>query len=97
MSFSEDKEEKESLMGVEPQSEQEYSFEEAFSQLEAIVEQLEAGDVPLEKAVALFQEGIKLSSLCHAKLKKAEQQVNILLDEDGKHVFKAFKVEEDTE
>ena len=58
MSFSEDKEEKESLMGVEPQSEQEYSFEEAFSQLEAIVEQLEAGDVPLEKAVALFQEGI---------------------------------------
>lgn len=78
-------------------AEEDYSFEEAFSQLEAIVEQLESGDVPLEKAVALFQKGIKLSSMCHAKLKKAEQEVNILLEKDGEHVFKAFKVEEDTE
>ena len=42
----------------------EISFEEAMAQLETIVEQLEDGDVPLEKAIDLFQQGMKLSQMC---------------------------------
>jgi exodeoxyribonuclease VII small subunit len=94
MSLANDKGEKEN---VREKAEEEFSFEEALKELEAIVEQLETGDVPLEKAVALFQKGIKLSSMCHSKLKKVEQEVNILLEEEEQHVFKAFHVEEDRE
>ena len=42
----------------------EISFEEAMARLETIVEQLEDGDVPLEKAIDLFQQGMKLSQMC---------------------------------
>lgn len=84
--------ERQGLLGEE---ESLYSFEEALKELESIVEQLEGQDVPLEKAVALFQKGIKLSSLCHAKLKKAEEQVQILLGKDEELELKPFHVEEE--
>lgn len=51
------------------------SFEESLERLEAIVEQLDGGDVPLDKALALFEEGTKLAALCRAQLEKAEVQV----------------------
>nr|WP_276517901.1 exodeoxyribonuclease VII small subunit [Caldalkalibacillus thermarum] len=72
------------------------TFEEAIGQLEKIVEQLESGDVPLEQAIQLFQKGMELSNICHDKLKKVEQQVNILLEEDGQLVEKAFHIEEES-
>ncbi|MGL4821228.1 MAG: exodeoxyribonuclease VII small subunit [Bacilli bacterium] len=59
------------------------SFEQALAELEAVVNKLERGDVPLEEAIATFQQGLKLSQLCHTKLTVAEQQLTQLLGEDG--------------
>ncbi|UUZ79556.1 exodeoxyribonuclease VII small subunit [Paenibacillus sp. P26] len=67
------------------------SFEEAMDQLERIVAQLESGDVPLEKAIELFQEGMKLSQLCGQKLEQVERKIEILLEQDGSMVKKPFQ------
>jgi exodeoxyribonuclease VII small subunit len=48
-------------------------------QLERIVQELEEGDLPLEKAIKKFEEGIKLSKLCSAKLDETEKKISILL------------------
>ncbi|MCZ8512830.1 exodeoxyribonuclease VII small subunit [Paenibacillus filicis] len=67
------------------------SFEEAMDQLERIVAQLEDGDVPLEKAIELFQEGMRLSQLCGQKLEQVERKIEILLEQDGNLVKKPFQ------
>lgn len=59
--------------GKTPGPEESPSFEEALDRLEALVEELEAGDVPLEKSVAAFAEGQRLISFCEKKLQAAEQ------------------------
>jgi exodeoxyribonuclease VII small subunit len=51
------------------------SFEEAVARLEAIVRDLEATDVPLEKALGLFEEGVRLSAVCGRKLDEAEKKI----------------------
>lgn len=48
------------------------SFEESLRRLETIVEQLEGGDVPLDEALQLYEEGIALSKACGEKLNQAE-------------------------
>jgi exodeoxyribonuclease VII small subunit len=48
-------------------------------QLERIVQELESGDLPLEKAIKKFEEGIKLSKLCSQKLDETEKKITILL------------------
>jgi exodeoxyribonuclease VII small subunit len=48
------------------------TFEESLRRLEKIVEQLERGDVPLDEALQLYEEGIALSKACGEKLNKAE-------------------------
>ena len=48
------------------------SFEEALAELEGIVRQLEAGDVELEKSIAIYERGATLKALCEARLKSAE-------------------------
>ena len=48
------------------------TFEEALQRLEAIVQRLEQGDVPLEQAMQLYEEGVALSRTCAARLKAAE-------------------------
>lgn len=58
-------------------------FEDALSRLEAIVRRLEAGDVALEASLADFEEGIRLSRLCTARLDEAERKVALLLAEGG--------------
>ncbi len=55
------------------------SFEEALKQLEAIVQKLEKGELALEESLALYEEGIHLSRLCHAKLEEAEGKIEMLL------------------
>ena len=50
----------------------EKSFEDAIHRLEEIVERLEQGDVPLEQAMQLYEEGLAVSRMCAEKLKKAE-------------------------
>lgn len=55
------------------------TFEEAMARLETIVTQLERGDVPLEEAMTLFEEGTALMKQCSQALDKAEQKVAKLL------------------
>jgi len=58
-------------------------FEAALKRLEEIVKKLEGGDQPLDNALELFEEGIKLSRFCHSKLEQAERRVEILLKNDS--------------
>ncbi|GAE04567.1 exodeoxyribonuclease VII small subunit [Paenibacillus sp. JCM 10914] len=60
------------------------------AQLETIVEQLEDGDVPLEKAIDLFQRGMKLSQLCGQKLEQVEQKIEMIVEEGGELKRKPF-------
>lgn len=59
-------------------SHEELSVEQAFSQLERILSQLENGQVTLEEAVKLYQQGSSLLKFCEHKIAAAEQQVLIL-------------------
>ncbi len=61
------------------------SFESALKRLEDIVSELEAGDIPLEKSIKVFEEGNKLVTFCLSKLEAAEKQIMKLSnDADGK-------------
>lgn len=60
------------------------SFEEAMRELEAVVGQLESGDVELEASIKLYERGAALKKRCEEKLKEAEEKVAaITLDEQG--------------
>ena len=63
--------------------EEEPTFEEALKQLETAVETLEAGNLPLAEALRLFEEGLKASNLCRARLEEAKQRVEVLATESG--------------
>jgi len=69
------------------------NLEKALTDLEEIVEELESGDLPLEKAMKKFEEGIKLTRNCQAALKEAEQKVEILLKSAGGEELEDFEVE----
>ena len=56
-------------------------FEKTLAELEALVQQMETGDLPLAKAMEEFERGIKLTRQCQAHLEKARAQVAALLDE----------------
>ena len=58
-------------------------LEKALADLESLVDELESGDLPLEKAMQKFEEGIKLTRSCQAALKEAEQKVEILMKSAG--------------
>ena len=55
------------------------TFEQALAQLEQIVQRLEKGELPLEESLRLYEEGIRLSRLCHGKLEEAEGRIEMLL------------------
>jgi exodeoxyribonuclease VII small subunit len=59
------------------------SFEEALSKLEALVEELERPDVPLERALVLFEEGIEHLRVATAELSRAEASVKVLVARAG--------------
>jgi exodeoxyribonuclease VII small subunit len=67
------------------------SFEQAIEKLEAIVTKLESGDVPLEQAIELYQEGMKLSLLCGQKLEQVERSIEMLVEGDGGVTKKPFQ------
>jgi exodeoxyribonuclease VII small subunit len=54
------------------------SFEDALTQLESLVEQMERGELSLEDSLASFERGVALTRRCEAALKAAEQKVEIL-------------------
>ncbi len=59
-------------------AETELGFEGALDELERRVRRLEAGDVPLEEALRLYEEGMTLAQQCHAQLEAAESRVAAL-------------------
>ena len=60
-------------------------------QLENIVQELESGDLPLEKAMRKFEEGIQLTRFCSQKLDETEKKIQILLqDHQGEISFESF-------
>jgi exodeoxyribonuclease VII small subunit len=66
-------------------------FEQCLERLEKIVQELERGEVPLEKSLTLFEEGIELSSACRKELEQAEGKVEILLKQNGKIQTEPFE------
>ena len=74
-------------------AQKEPSFEEGLDQLEQVVKKLEDGDLPLEKSLDLFEQGVKLSESCHKHLRQAEQRVEILLKKDGKVEAEPFDLD----
>jgi exodeoxyribonuclease VII small subunit len=72
--------------------EQPKSFEASLEALEEIVQALESGDLPLEKSLELFEEGIRLSRQCQERLNQAERRIEVLLrDNQGRPVVTAFE------
>jgi len=65
-------------------------FEEALERLEAIVDRLESGDLPLEEALARFEEGVGLTRALGEQLAQAERRVEQLVREGGGLVAKPF-------
>lgn len=72
------------------------TFEQSLKQLEQIVHELESGDLPLEKALKKFEEGIQLSRLCSQELDETEQKISILLkDQSGGIIEKPLPIDQE--
>lgn len=71
------------------------NFEASLARLSEIVEQLESGELPLERSLTLFEEGVGLARASQAKLDQAERRVEELLsvDEDGNPVVRELPVD----
>lgn len=73
---------------------EEMSFEQALAKLEETVRRLEAGNLPLDEAVALFEEGTRLARLCNERLDGAELKVSQLVQTpDGQYVEQAVSLD----
>lgn len=73
----------------------ELSFEEAMKQLEVVATELEKGDLDLDKSVAKFEEGMKLSAKCSELLENAEKRITVLLKDGDKIKEENFIQEEE--
>ena len=72
-----------------------FNLEKSLADLEGLVEELESGDLPLDKAMKKFEEGIKLTRECQQALAKAEQKVKMLIEESGEVTEVDFLGDED--
>jgi exodeoxyribonuclease VII small subunit len=74
------------------------TFEQSMKQLERIVQELEDGDLPLETAIKKFEEGMKLTKLCAAKLDETEKKISVLLkNAEGQMAEKPLVPEAETD
>ncbi len=70
------------------------TFESSLEELERIVRELEQGELPLEKSLELFEQGVKLSRECQERLNQAERRIEILMrDNQGRPTVKPFEPE----
>jgi exodeoxyribonuclease VII small subunit len=69
-------------------------FEQALAELEALVERLERGDLPLDEALKTFERGVELTRHCQGSLKASQQRVEILLKRNGQPEAEPFSVAE---
>lgn len=73
-------------------------FEEALNRLEAIVTKLEAGNLPLEEALSVFEEGVRLARICSKRLEEGEKKISMLQRlEGGELVERPFDLIPETE
>ena len=70
------------------------SFEQNLERLDAIVHELDDAELPLEKALELYEEGMKVSAVCEQQLEAAEGRVEVLRKRAGKTVAEPFQEEE---
>lgn len=84
-------------------SEQEFNFEKAFSRLEAILEQMNSGNISLDESLKLYEEADRLIEGCGSRLTAVEQRIESLIkkrdgelevDENGTPQTKAFEPQE---
>ena len=71
-----------------------FDFEKNLRELENIIENLESGELTLEASLEYFERGIVLTRCCQKTLAEAEQKVQSLLTEDGKHSLAPFSAED---
>ena len=69
------------------------SFETGLQQLEGIVKEMESGDLPLERALELFEKGMKLSEMCRKQLEEAETRVEVLIKRAGEVAPEPFSLD----
>jgi exodeoxyribonuclease VII small subunit len=70
----------------------ELNFEKAMSRLEAVVEQMETGKLPLEDLIVRYEEGMNLIKVCQERLTNAEQKIEIIArNSAGKAIVKDFE------
>ena len=73
------------------------NFETSLEELERIVRELERGDLPLEKSLELFEQGVKLSRACQERLNEAERRIEVLTrDSQGRATVSAFDSEDES-
>ena len=76
----------------------EVKFEKAILRLEKIVDDLETGELDIDKFLEIFEEGIKMSRVCSKKLSEAEAKIEKLTrDQKGELVAELFPVEEEND
>jgi exodeoxyribonuclease VII small subunit len=73
------------------------SFESSLEELESIVDRLEEGDLPLEAALAAFEEGVALMRRCAERLEAAERRIEMLVQEGANWVARPFDESEETD
>lgn len=72
------------------------NFETSLEELERIVRELERGDLPLEKSLELFEQGVKLSRACQERLNEAERRIEILTrDNQGRPAVRPFDMDKE--
>jgi exodeoxyribonuclease VII small subunit len=67
------------------------NFEQTLAELEALVARLESGELPLDQALAIFEQGVKLTRACQAALQAAQQKVQILTQQGGEPRLEDFE------
>ena len=76
----------------------EIKFEKAIQRLEKIVDDLEKGEMDIDKSLEIFEEGIKMSRVCSKKLNEAEAKIEKLTkDQKGELVTELFPVEDEND
>ena len=83
------------MMRMKKAEAQSQNFESSLAALEKIVRELERGELPLEKSLELFEQGVRLSRECQERLQAAERRIEVLLrDGEGRAIVGAFDEEE---
>ena len=72
-------------------TEQPQSFESCLEALERVVDELESGELPLERSLDLFEQGMRLSEACRKQLEEAESRIEILVNKGGKVSAEPFE------